>query len=97
MDFKIIVMYFLFWWLCQIVYKITDLDKQDNSIKNYVANIKSKLLGDFLYKLVGCQLCMESHLAFIIFLPFAIINQDVFLIGFGYSMAGFNSIIKSLQ
>jgi len=93
---NLVVFYFFFWWLTQVIYKITSLDQCDCPIKTYVRRIKHKRLGDFLSDLVDCELCMESHLAFFMCLPFVCWMQDFRLIILGYSAAGFNNIIKRI-
>lgn len=91
---ELIVFYLLFWWLIQIFYKVTSLDQEDCKIKNFVRRIKAKRTGDFLSALVDCQLCMESHIGFVISISIAYFYNDWRLIVLGYSAAGLNNIIK---
>lgn len=93
---ELIFFYLLFWWLIQIFYKITELDQEDCKIKTYVRRIKQKQIGDFLSNLVDCQLCMESHIGFLIsiFLVYNYCNYEYILLG--YSAAGFNNIVKRI-
>lgn len=57
---------------------------------------RSKRAIDFIYKLLECQLCMESHIGFLISIPIAYCYQDLIFMLLGYSAAGFNNIIKRL-
>jgi hypothetical protein len=43
-----------------------------------------------------CELCMESHIGFLISIPIAIQYQDWRLLLLGYSAAGLNNIIKRI-
>lgn len=91
---ELIIFYLFFWWLIQVFYKITSLDQEDCKIKTFVRNIKAKRTGDFLSSLVDCQLCMESHIGFLIslFIFYNYCNYEYLLLG--YSAAGLNNIIK---
>ena len=93
---EIVVFYLLFWWFIQVFYKITSLDQEDCKIKTFVRQLKAKRTGNVLSDLVDCQLCMESHLGFIISLPIAFYYYDYKLLLLGYSAAGFNNIIKRI-
>jgi hypothetical protein len=96
MSSEIVVFYLLFWWFIQVFYKVTYLDQEDCSIKNKVRRIVWKRTGDFLSALVDCELCMESHIGFLISIPIAIQYQDWRLLLLGYSAAGLNNIIKRI-
>lgn len=93
---ELVVFYLLFWWFIQLFYNVTSLDQEDCRIKTYVRNMKAKRTGDFLSELVDCQLCMESHIGFIISVPIVFYYNDWRLLALGYSAAGLNNIIKRL-
>lgn len=88
------IVFFLFhWWAMRIFYKLTDFDKADSKLRD-------KIKSDFLYQLLSCKLCMESHIGFLFSLPFVwyLYNNDGFAPFFliGYASAGLMNILNHL-
>jgi len=94
---ELLIFLLLFWWFTQIFYKLTLLDQEDCPIKHFICRMKQKRLGNFLDKLVNCELCVESHLGLTISLVISYYHQDYSYCLWGYAGAGFNNIIKRLE
>ena len=93
-----IFFYILFFWFMLVFYKWSELDKPDSWLRNKIPN-KGKF-WDFVYKLSKCQLCMESHIGFLLALPIFIYNmvdyQGVEFFFYGWAAAGYNYIVKTV-
>ncbi len=87
--------FLLFWWAMQIFYKLTGLRDGGSALLEKAAGIKNKYLGDFIYSLLQCELCMESHLGALLALPLAYYMEQPELFFFGYMSAGLSHIIKT--
>lgn len=102
-------LFLIFHWLMQLIYKLTDFDKPNSKIRD---NLPQNKVGNFFYRMFECQFCMESHVGFIISLPFSFtviekwilvdfstlfFYQNIHLIFIGWVLAAANSIIKSIK
>lgn len=62
----LIGVFLLYWWCMQLIYKLTDFDEINSTLRNRLPN---NAVGNFFYKLFSCQFCMESHIGFLLTLP----------------------------
>jgi hypothetical protein len=92
-----LILFPFYWWLIQLFYKLTDLDKPDNVYYSWACNIKNKFLGWFFTSLFECQFCMESHIGFILSLGLVFYYDNLELIILGYAFAGLRDIIKRFE
>ena len=79
-----------------VFYKLTDLKGKNSWLRAYVANIKG-LKGDFFFKLIECEFCMESHIGLLMSLPLCYYFEEPSLFLFGWASAALSNIIKTIS
>ena len=89
-----IIFFCLFKFTVALFYKLTGMDQPDNYFITWASKIKYKRIGDFIYSLFDCKFCMESHISFLLSIPFAILLSDWRLLLLGYAAKGLDLTIK---
>jgi len=91
---QFIFFYLAFNWVLMLFYKLTALKENESPLRTKIANIKSKIVGDFLYKLIDCRFCLESHLGLIVSCILFYYTQEPMHLIFGYQTVAFNILIE---
>ena len=78
-----IVFFLFFWWIMLIFYKL------ELPIKIY-----NKSKREFIDQLTSCEFCMESHMATILAIILAVIQQDYTVILYAPMSAALINILK---
>lgn len=91
---QFVFFYLSFNWLLLLFYKLTALKESESPLMAKIANIKSKGIGDFIYKLVNCRFCLESHLGLVASLCLFYFTKDPLHLLFGYQSVSLNILIE---